>query len=93
MNLDKQIISIIAFFIFGNFLYFNYNYFTKKKVVKIYFSTIILTFIFMAILYHLTNGLVHPYFVIVFILGILFSKLCVKRIEIKLLKLKKRLHR
>jgi len=93
MSLDKQIISIIAFFIFGNLIYFNYNYFTKKKIFKTYLSTIILTFIFMSILYHLTNGQIHPYFIIVFILGILFSKLCVKHIEIKLLKLKKLLHR
>lgn len=89
MSLDKQIISIIAFFVFGIFLYLNYNYFTKKKIVKTYLSTIILTCIFMFILYHLTNGFVHPYFIIVFILGILFSKICVKHIKIRVLKLKK----
>lgn len=91
MNLEKQIISIIAFFIFGIIIFLNYNYFSKKKKIKTYMSTIFLTFIFMLILYHLTNGHLHPYFIATYLIGIIFSKISVNHLKNKLLKLKIRL--
>ncbi len=90
MSLDKQIVSIIAFFILGISVYLDYIFFTKGSVIKTYLNIIIITFLFILILYHLTNGIIHPYFIIIYLLGILSSKICVKKLKFIILKLKNR---
>ena len=79
MSINIQIRSIILFFTLGNYLYLAY-YFLKYKIKKekyLYIVFPLMTLLFMIILYNSNSGKIHLYFIIVMLIGILFSKVCV----------------
>jgi len=91
MTIDIQLTSFLTFIILG--IIFNIiNEIYKKLNLNnvIYYSTyILLTLIFIYILYKINNGIIHIYFIFVFILGIFISKVSVKKVKKKIFKLKK----
>lgn len=90
MTIDTQIKTLILFFTFGNYIYFAFyisHYFLKKDLL-IYPITTIMTLAFMIILYNFNNGYMHVYFILTMLIGILFSKVCVKRLKFIVFKLK-----
>lgn len=82
MTIDLQLKSIVAYFALGMILYYTY-FFTKQKNKKviIYITSIIITAIFIYISYNLNSGQAHIYFIIVLVVGTIFSKISVKYIK------------
>lgn len=83
MKIDIQIISLLYFFVFG-FLIYIIRIFVKKKIM-IYISNILLTLVFLYGLFNINDGIIHPYFIMFYILGIIFSKICVNNVKNKMI--------
>lgn len=83
MKIDIQIISLLYFFVFG-FLIYIIRIFVKKKIM-IYISNILLTLVFLYGLFNINDGIIHPYFIMFYILGIIFSKICVNNVKNKII--------
>ena len=83
MKIDIQIISLLYFFVFG-FLIYIIRIFVKKKIM-IYISNILLTLVFLYGLFNINDGIIHPYFVLFYILGIIISKICVNKVKNKII--------
>ncbi len=81
MNLKLQVLSLIFSFVFGYFfsLLVNINYkllFNKNKIIKYlgtFFFVIDMSLIYFLCIYKINNGILHPYFLILFILGFFVS--------------------
>lgn len=90
MNLEIQIQSITASFIYGFFssLIFNLTYFllySKNLFVKMIFNMIYVICIFLLfffVLFLINNGVVHIYFIILFIGGFVIGNYNFKKIRI-----------
>lgn len=91
MNIETQLVSFATFFAFGCLLALVDEFFFTKKRLLIYPTFIALSLIFMGIIYHINGGIIHEYFLIVFLIGILVSKIAVKYIKkhLYILKLKR----
>lgn len=78
MKIETQLASFLAFFVFGLILGLLNGTVLKNSKTLFYICTIALTFFFMFALYNINGGKVHPYFLVIFIIGILLSKVAVK---------------
>lgn len=90
MSITIQIQSFFLFFILGFILYMFYAI-SKKRNIKIsiyYLFIIMLTFLFMILLYRINYGKIHIYFILMIIIGILVSKKSVKYLNKLINKLK-----
>lgn len=90
MNINTQLSSFASFFIYGLILYAIY-FLLQKSSLNVRMCYLILplsTIIFMAVLYKINFGVVHPYFIITMLLGVLCSKVIVNKLKnvFKLLK-------
>lgn len=81
MNIETQLVSFATFFAFGCLLALVDSFFFNKKKFLVYPTFIVLSLVFMGIVYYINGGIIHEYFLIVFILGILGSKIAVKYIK------------
>ncbi len=82
MSIIIQLKSFAIFFSYGLVLYL-INYLCNIKKNKAWLVSIIfpsLTGIFMFFLYKQNNGIVHIYFIAIMILGIILSKVTVKKV-------------
>lgn len=94
MNLEIQIQSIVVSLIYGMFSSFVYNIFyfilnCKSKIFKFFFNFIYSITIFTTyyiILFIINYGIIHIYFVSLFILGFLSGNNKLKKIRIELKK-------
>lgn len=93
MTVDIQIISLLAYFLYGFFLMFVYEFFLRRKPKLCYPYFLIFTCLFVFILYSLNGGRFHVYFVLTFILGIIISKKCVKYLKSAFKQLKSKILR
>ncbi len=84
MRIETQLVSFLSFFIFGFALSFINFTFLQKKRMLVYPLFAILTLIFMFALYHINGGRIHPYFIAMFLFGILVSKVTVKYLKKRL---------
>lgn len=91
MKIENQIISFILFFIYGNIIYI-INYLLNKynKKLLIYPIILVMTISLIYLIYKVNGGIVHSYFIVILMLGIFISKVSVKYIKKKIIKLKKR---
>lgn len=90
MSVEIQLASFLAFFLFGSLLtIINFTLLQNHKKT-IYPVSLILTVSFMYIVYKLNGGNIHIYFIAIFILGIITSKITVKYIKILLRRLKQK---
>lgn len=91
MSVHIQIISFISFFLYGTSFCLLNGLLHKKKII---FCLLIplLTIFYMYFLYGINGGRIHVYFIAVFLLGILTSKVAVNFIKkrLTLLKIKKK---
>lgn len=78
MSIDLQLISFLYFSIFGLLIEIIYELILKRHKKLCYIVNAILTLVFMYFLYQLNNGKIHIYFIIIFLISILLSKICVK---------------
>lgn len=90
MNINTQLLSFTSFFIYGLILYIIY-FLMQKSPFNVRLCYLILplsTIIFMVVLYKINLGIVHPYFIITMLFGVLCSKVIVNKLKIvfKLLK-------
>lgn len=90
MKINIQLISFILFFMFGITLFLTYELLCKKKPYRSYLILPIMTILFLYVLYFKNGGIVHPYFIISLILGIIISKVAVKKAKLKLKLLKQK---
>lgn len=91
MNIEIQLKSFFAYFVFGMIIMFTYELFLRKKSFLCYVFFPLLSFLFIYFIYHINDGKFHIYFLITFALGLIISKICVKflKMKFKLLKTKK----
>lgn len=89
MNLEIQIQSLIVSFIYGMFSSLIYNFiypvlYSKNKVIKI-ITNLLYSFLiyslFFNLLYLINNGVVHIYFVLLFIMGFIIGNMKTKKIR------------
>lgn len=88
MEIDIQIISFIASFLFGSFYYIEfimYNMIIKNKKIGSKLSIVVMLVInniilFLSLMYRINNGYVHIYFIIMSTLGYVSSMLFCKKI-------------
>ena len=91
MKIENQIISFILFFIYGNIIYvINYILNKYNKKLLIYPIILVMTISLTYLIYKVNGGIVHSYFIVILMLGIFISKVSVKYIKKKIIKLKKR---
>lgn len=86
MKIEIQIISLLYFFIYGLLIY-PLRLLIKKNYM-IYIINILLTLIFLYGLFIINDGIIHTYFIIMFIVGIIISKIYVNKIKNKIIILK-----
>lgn len=77
MNVSTQLTSFYLFFLFGLTLIIIFELFLRKKQYFCYLYFPILTLAFTLILFHFNNGKIHPYFFILFLLGLLVGKIII----------------
>ena len=90
MNLETQIQSIIISFVYGLFISGLYNllYFAlynNNKIIKVLscvLFNISLTVLFFYIMYLINYGIIHPYFVILLVVGFVLGNFKTKNIRI-----------
>ena len=78
MNINTQITSFYAFFLYGLSLTLIYELFLKRKKYLCYLIFPLTTIIFTYFLFSINGGKIHPYFVLIFICGITFGKVLKK---------------
>lgn len=90
MTIEIQLISFLAFFLYGAALSIFYELFLRKKPYFCYAFFPLATLSFMYILFFLNGGRVHIYFIAIYLLGIFLSKEGVKffKKSLRLLKTK-----
>lgn len=78
MSIHTQLMSFTSFFIFGLAIIFIYKLVLIRRKILCYIIFPILTTIFTYILFHINGGKIHPYFIIVFFIGIILGNLTYK---------------
>ena len=89
MTLEIQIQSLLTSFVYGLFLSFTFNILYKylyhnKKILRIVIDilyTLTFTIIYFSILIMINNGIVHPYFLIMLIMGFITGNKKTKNIR------------
>lgn len=97
MKLSVQIKTLIVSTLFGLFYSFFIDIFDKylfklKKIIQLIISisfTIITSFIYFDFLLKINNGIIHPYFVIAFFMGVIFENIFSKFFKRIVLHIKK----
>ena len=94
MQLETQIQSLIVSFVYGLFISLLYNVFyfvlyKNNKIIAIIsnlvFSTIV-SISFYYIMYLINNGAIHPYFIMLVLLGFILGNIKTKSIRINVKK-------
>ena len=90
IELKIQIASLLFSYIYGIFISFfsgiNYNI-SKKKILKIIFTiliTIIYILIYFILLRYINEGYMHPYFILMIILGYTSETFFMKKLFVKM---------
>lgn len=83
MSIDIQLKSFTLFFIFGIIVNLLYTILLIKKTKFIWYYIIFpfISFVLIPILYIVNKGKFHPYFILILIIGYIFSKVSVKKIK------------
>lgn len=81
MNIETQLFSFLVFFIYGFLLFLADTLLSKKKWFVMYIVSALSSIVFIFLLYNINGGNIHPYFIIVFLIGIVISKISVKFIK------------
>ena len=90
MGLETQIQSIIVSFVYGMFVSFAYNilYFLLYnknvyiKIISCFLFNILLTILFFYIMYLINYANIHPYFIMLVVVGFLLGNIKTKSIRI-----------
>ena len=81
MSITIQLISLLMYFIFGIVLYV-LGLVNKKLNVKVNILLVLSVFLIFTICnYHLNLIVIHPYFIISTLFGLLFSKIYVNKVK------------
>ena len=93
MNLKTQIITFLFSIVFGIIFSFLINLtYRKAKLFNIILSFIVViasSLLYFIILLNLNNAIIHPYYILAFVIGF-FLELCIKKILKKIAVLIKR---
>lgn len=87
MNLELQIFSFIICFLYGNFHFLTFNLFrrylnNKKNFIYLFYNFIFFVFhifLFFLILILINNGILHIYFFLFYIFGVIFMMFCLRK--------------
>lgn len=90
MSIDIQLISFLIFFLYGVLMTVVYLCILRTKKIWCYPTFVMMTIIFMIVLYNVNGGIIHPYFITFLIIGIMASKVFVKFIKKLFRKLKQK---
>lgn len=81
MSIIIQLISLLIYFIFGIVLYV-FGFVNKKLSVKLNILIVFSLFLIFTICnYHINLLVIHPYFIMSTVFGLLFSKIYVNKVK------------